>query len=44
MTSLSLIERSYLQRHYVSCPALDLDLLKDFHKTSYILSDHLNFF
>jgi hypothetical protein len=25
------MEQSYPQRYYVSCPALDLDLVKDFH-------------
>jgi hypothetical protein len=30
-TSLPSIEQSYPQRYYVSCPALDLNLVKGFH-------------
>jgi hypothetical protein len=30
--SLPSIEQSYPQRYYVSCPALDLDLVKGSHR------------
>jgi hypothetical protein len=36
--SLPSIEQSYPQRYYVSCPALDLDLVKGFHSSEELLN------